>query len=263
MAGYRRDMSWDPDQYLRFADHRSRPGLELIARVPDNEPSYVVDLGCGTGNLTAVLAERWPDAEVVGIDSSPEMIERASTDHPSIQWNVGDIDTWLPDRPVDVIYSNATLHWLDAHHLLFPRLRGHLSNVGVLAVQMPDNWNAPTHQVPASILDGGFWRPEARDALMRDRLSSPSEYLEWAQPAQVDMWRTTYFQQMHGDDPVWAWVTGSLLRPVLAAFDDVERERFSSVCKRRYREEYRMAADGTTVVPFSRLFILAAADSVA
>jgi trans-aconitate 2-methyltransferase len=252
-------MAWDPDQYLRYADHRARPGRELIARIPDVEPSTVVDLGCGPGNLTAVLAERWPDAHVVGIDSSPEMIERAQADHPSIDWKVGDIGTWLPDRPVDVIYSNATLHWMDDHNLLFPRLRGHLSQKGALAVQMPDNWNAPTHQVPATILDEGFWKAEARDALMRDRLSKPADYLEWVQPAEVDIWRTTYFQQMHGDDPVWEWVNGSLLRPVLAEFDDIERERFSAVCRRRYRDAYRINASGITIVPFSRLFVIASA----
>lgn len=252
-------MSWDPDKYLQFADQRARPGLELIARVPDNKPSYVVDLGSGTGNLTAVLAERWPDAEVVGIDASPEMIERARTDHPSIAWRVGDVGTWLPDRPVDVIYSNATLHSMDDHEHLLPRLRGHLSDRGVLALQMPDNWGAPTHRVPATILDEGFWRVEAREALARDRLSTPDDYLQWVQPAEVDMWRTTYFQQMRGDDPVWEWVNGSLLRPVLAEFDDIERARFSAVCRRRYREAYRMNADGVTVVPFSRLFILATA----
>ena len=256
-------MSWDPDQYLQFADHRSRPGLELIRRIPDIEPTYVVDLGCGTGNLTAVLADRWPDAEVLGLDASPEMIERARTDHSSIEWQVGDIDTWLPDRPVDLIFSNAALHWVDRHDLLFSRLRGHLSDTGVLAVQMPDNWNSPTHQVPATILDEGFWRVEARDALVRDRVSEPDEYMQWVQPARVDAWRTTYFQQLTGDDPVWEWVTGSLLRPVLEAFEDVERNRFTAVCKRRYREEYRVRADGVTVVPFSRLFILAEADSSA
>ena len=252
-------MSWDPDQYLRFADLRTRPGLELIARIPDTNPSLVVDLGCGTGALTAVLAERWPQAEVIGIDSSREMIERARSEFPAIDWQVGDVNTWLPDRPVDVIFSNATLHWIDSHELLVPRLRGHLSDTGVLAVQVPDNWDAPTHRVPATILDEGFWRVEARDALMRDRLSTPAEYLQWVQPAEVDMWRTTYFQQMRGEDPVWEWVNGSVLRPVLAEFEDVERERFSAVCKRRYREAYPMTADGVTIVPFSRLFLLATA----
>lgn len=254
-------MTWDPDRYLRFADQRARPGLELIARIPDIDPSIIVDLGCGPGNLTAVLAERWPNAKVIGLDSSPEMIERARADYPSIDWRVGDIGTWLPDRPVDVIYSNAALHWMDDHDLLFPRLRGHLSDHGVLAVQMPDNWRAATHQVPASILDEGYWRIEAREALMRDRLSTPEQYLDWVQRADVDMWRTTYFQQMSGDDPVWEWVNGSLLRPVLAEFDEVERERFSAVCRRRYREAYRINGDGVTVVPFSRLFLLASAVS--
>jgi trans-aconitate 2-methyltransferase len=253
---YSRQMPWDPDRYLRFADHRARPGLELITRMPDVAASTVVDLGCGTGNLTAVLAERWPDAHVVGIDSSSEMIERARTDHPDIEWRVADVNTWLPEGPVDVIYSNATLHWMGDHDSLFGRLRSHVAAGGVIAVQMPDNWNAPTHRVPAIILDEGYWRPEALSALMRDRLSDPGDYVRWLQPADVDMWRTTYYQQLSGEDPVWTWVTGSLLLPVLAAFDDIEAERFSAVCRRRYREAYPQDAAGMTLMPFSRLFFV-------
>ena len=253
-------MKWDPDRYLRYADHRMRPGVELIARIPDVEARRIVDLGCGTGSLTALLAERWPTAEVVGIDSSREMVERARTDHPDLDIRSGNIDTWLPDRPVDIIFSNAALHWLDDHERLFRRLRSHLAPGGVLAVQMPDNWNAQTHQIPATILDEGYWRAEAREALIRDRLSDPVDYRRWVEPAAVDMWRTTYYQEFEGDDPVWEWVNGSLLRPVIEALEGVEADRFSAVCRRRYREAYRQQPDGITVVPFSRLFLIAVAD---
>ncbi len=252
-------MTWDPDRYLRFADDRARPGLELMARITMTDPSTVVDIGCGAGNLTAVLAERWPNADVSGFDASSEMISRATGDHPTIRFSVGDIATWEPDAPVDVLYSNATLHWLDEHEELFPRLMSYLAPGGVLAVQMPDNWAEPTHRVPAEILDAGSWPEGARAALLRDRLATPAEYLRWLAPGDTDLWRTTYFQRLTGADPVWTWVTGSVLRPVLAALDTDSAERFSEQCRQSYRDAYPADDSGTTVLPFSRLFMVSVA----
>ena len=256
---YAGPMPWDPDRYLRFADHRTRPGIELLTRIPDIEARQIVDLGCGTGNLTALLARRWPDANTTGIDSSEEMIERARRDHPALSWTIGSIETWDPDTRFDVIFSNAALHWVDGHEALFRRLRSFLADDGVLAVQMPDNWAAPTHRIPAGVLDGGDWPAGAGTALMRDRLSSPDLYARWLQPATVDMWRTTYFQELSGDDPVWEWVTGSVLRPVLANLDAASRDRFAQHCKALYREAYPPDSEGTTTLPFSRLFVIAQA----
>ena len=132
-------MPWDPDRYLRFVDHRTRPGLDLASRIPDIDACSIVDLGSGTGHLTALLAERWPEASILGIDSSEEMVERARLDHPSLKWVVGDVGTWQPKEPVDLLFSNAALHWVDDHAALFPRLRSYLADGGVMAVQMPDN----------------------------------------------------------------------------------------------------------------------------
>ena len=250
-------MAWDPTQYLRFANHRARPGLELIARIPDVGASEIVDLGCGTGNLTAMLADRWPEASVRGLDSSDSMIERARADHPGIDFTVEDIEGWEPSSAVDVLYSNATLHWLDDHSVLFPRLFGYVATGGVMAVQMPDNWQAPTHRVPADVLDGGGWPEAASAALMRDRLASVDDYAVWLTGAEVDMWRTTYYQRLEGPDPVWEWVTGSLLRPVLAELDGEDAARFEALCKERYRSAYPPGSDGITSLAFSRLFIVA------
>lgn len=251
-------MAWDPDHYLRFADHRARPGVELLSRLDHEEPGLIVDLGCGPGNLTALLAERWPGARVLGIDSSPEMIETARRDHPSIEWRVADVAEWEPDRPVDVLYSNAPLHWLDDHASLFSRLRSWIADPGgLLAVQMPDNWREPSHRIPAEILDDGSWPAPAVEALMRDRLSNPANYRRWIQPAAVDQWRTTYYQELTGPDPVWNWVTGSVLRPVLAALDPDDCERFAARCRQRYADAYPVDADGNVLLPFSRLFLVA------
>lgn len=252
-------MPWNPDHYLRFADHRRRPGIELLARIPDIEAGAIVDLGSGTGDLTSLLALRWPAADIVGIDSSIEMVERARHDHPSIRWSIDDIATWEPDRPLDLIFSNAALHWVDDHEAVFRRLRSYLTTDGVLAVQMPDNWDAPTHRIPADILDGGRWPRGARAALMRDRLSEPTAYVDWLQPATTDVWRTTYFQILNGDEPVWTWVTGSVLQPVLAELESADRARFADECRSRYVDAYPAAADGSVTMPFSRLFIVARA----
>lgn len=252
-------MPWDPDRYLRFADHRTRPGIELLSRVPDIEARQIVDLGCGTGSLTALLAQRWPEATTTGIDSSEEMIERARRDHPALNWTVSSVEAWDPDAHLDLIFSNAALHWVDDHKTLFRRLRSSLADGGVLAVQMPDNWAAPTHRIPADVLDSGDWPETARSALMRNRLARPDRYEQWVQPATVDMWRTTYFHQLGGVDAVWTWVTGSVLRPVLEHLDTEDRDRFSRSCRDRYRKAYPAGADGTTTLPFSRLFVIAQA----
>jgi trans-aconitate 2-methyltransferase len=248
---------WDPSRYLRFADHRTRPGIELITRVPDIDARTVVDLGCGTGHLTGALAERFPDARVIGVDSSNDMLAAAAFDHPGIEWVHTDISDWEPDAPVDLLFSNAALHWLDHHEELFPRLRRRTAEGGVVAIQMPANWGEPTHRVPAAILDDGTWPTAAVDALMRDRLASPADYRRWLQPAHVDLWETTYHQVLTGTDPVWVWVTGSVLRPVLEALDVDERDRFSDRCRSAYRAAYPDQGDGTTLVPFRRLFMVA------
>lgn len=250
-------MAWDPDHYLRFADHRLRPGYELLARIPDIAAGRIADLGSGTGRLTAALAARWPHAAVVGVDASAEMIDVARRDHPSIGFVRADIASWRPEEPLDVVFSNAALHWLDDHEQLFRRLRSFLSPAGVLAVQMPDNWAEPTHRIPAAVLDDGSWPSRARAALLRDRLADPAAYASWLQPAAVDLWRTTYYQRLSGDDPVWMWVTGSVLRPVLAALEAGDRERFGDLCRAGYRAAYPPAPDGSTTLAFSRLFLVA------
>ena len=252
-------MPWEPDVYLRFADHRERPGYEMLTRIPEIAPRSIVDLGCGTGTLTGALAARWPTATVVGIDSSAEMIAEASATPHDVEWHMTDITTWEPARPFDLIYSNATLHWLDDHQQLFPRLRSYLAPGGVLAVQMPDNWRAPTHRVLVDTIDNGDWPRAARDALMRDRLSAPGDYAQWVQPSEVDMWRTTYFQELEGEDPVWTWVSGSILVPVLAAMNATERSDFEHAVKNAYRMAYPQGPNNTTTVGFSRLFLVARA----
>ena len=252
-------MRWSPSQYLRFSDHRLRPGLELLARIPDIDPGVVFDLGCGPGNLTREIATRWPEARVVGVDSSVEMISKAKQDFPGIEFELGDIETWTPEHEVDLIFSNATLHWLEHHGRLFPRLFDFLRPGGVLAVQMPNNWSAPTHTVPKEILADARWSEEVRHLLPIDRVDEPGEYRRWLIDAasSFDIWQTTYYQELGGEDPVWEWTTGSLLRPVLAALDPTDREAFTEAVKAGYRNAYPSDHTGTVLLPFRRLFLIA------
>ena len=251
-------MKWDPDVYLRFADHRARPGVELMSRIGVDEPTTVLDLGCGTGSLTRLLKIRWPGARVVGVDSSSDMLDRARLDRSQpddIEWIHADIRTWEPSFEVDVVFSNATLHWLDDHSALFPRIASWTRRV--LAVQMPANWGAPTHQIPARILDEPGWPEEARSALMRDQVGPPESYREYLPGMRLDMWTTTYHQTLEGGDPVLTWVEGSVLRPVLDTLSEPHRTRFRERCAAEYRWAYPPLADGSTVLAFSRFFVVA------
>ena len=249
-------MNWDPDRYEQFSEVRLRPGLDLLERIGDIDPRTVVDLGCGTGTLTAILARRWPKAQVTGLDSSEQMLERTPTDAPNVTWERGDIASWQVNHPVGLIFSNAALHWLDDHARLFNRLVRALGAGGVLAVQMPDNWTEPTHRIPAAVLDEGDYPNEARRALLRDRVAREEDYRRWLGPdADCDIWSTTYNQELKGENPVLEWVRGSVLAPVSAALDDPTP--FLAECARRYKLAYPPQSDGATVLPFRRLFIVA------
>ena len=254
-------MAWDPRQYLRFGDERQRPGIELLARIPDVDAGTIFDLGCGPGNLTGLIADRWPGAEVVGVDSSPEMLDRARRHRPDLGWIEADIAAWRPDGPVDIVYSNAALHWLTDHAELFPRLLSFLRAGGVLAVQMPDNWHEPTHTVPSAMLDSGVWPAAAVGALTRDRVARPARYREMLRPGSrsIDMWETVYHQVLEpapGSHPVLEWVKGSFLRPVLEALDGPARAAFEQACATGYASAYPPEPDGTVVLPFRRLFMV-------
>lgn len=249
--------SWDAVQYGMFSGQRMRPGLDLLARIPTADPQVVVDLGCGTGSLTQVLSQKWPRAQVIGVDASPEML-RGAPMASGITWQKADIDDWQPDEPVDVIYSNAALHWVGDHARLFPRLLGYVKPGGCLAVQMPDNWDQPSHTIPEQMLESSEWPEAARAAFLRHPVAAVSEYRRWLQAATLlDIWRTTYYQTLVGENPVLEWVRGSMLAPVLKAMDHQTRALFEARLAEVYRAAFSPEADGTSLFPFSRLFMVA------
>lgn len=251
---------WDPSQYLAYADLRARPALELLARVPLDAPRTVVDLGCGPGNVTRRLAERWPAARVVGIDHSREMVARARAEPSAVEWLCADVSDWSPGAPVELVYSNATLHWVAGHAELFPRLFDAVAPGGVLAVQMPLSFDLPSHRLMRETLAEEPFGDEAlRAAVGRRWVEDASFYYDALAPraARIDVWETEYLQVLEGDDPVLEWVSGTGLRPILNGLEGEERERFLARYRERLRGAYPRRADGRTLYPFRRLFFVA------
>ncbi len=251
---------WDPAQYLRFADARLRPALDLLAQVPLAAPARVVDLGCGPGTVTRILKARFPDAAVLGIDGSGPMLAKARETAPDCRFVQADFATFAPEAPPDLIYSNAALHWTGGHARLFPRLLGLLAPGGVLAVQMPAMHDAPLRRVQLAVAAGGPWAARLRDTpgTARDILTA-GEYWDILRPhaASLEIWETTYLHPLTGEDPVVEWAAGSSLRPFLAALEEDQRAAFRAAYAAALRPHYPRRADGTTLLPFRRLFLLA------
>lgn len=250
-------MSWDPDHYLRYADERTRPALELAARI-EASPRRVVDLGCGPGNSTGVLAARWPKAEIEGLDSSPEMIESAKRSKVPARFFVSGIETWKPSEPYDVVYSNATFQWLADHPSLLPRLMHAVADDGSFAFQVPRNQDAPSHVLMREVGASGSWAAKLKDVRGVSVLS-PEAYYGILSPLAraLDIWETEYLHVLEGDDPVYRWVGATGLRPYAQALEEEERGAFLAAYRARLREAYPKRADGKTLFPFKRLFVVA------
>lgn len=252
-------MSWDPAQYLRFADLRLRPALDLLARVELEGASTVVDLGCGPGNVTRLIARKFPHAEVIGIDSSAAMLAKAAETPSTVIWQQGDIGAVTPTQPVDIIYSNAALHWLDDHASLFPRLMLAVRPGGILAVQMPRNHAAPSHAEMVAIASSGPWADKLKPVLRPSPVAPPEVYYDMLAPlaARLDIWETVYGQVLEGDDPVVEWNKSTGLRPILEALREPELSQFLAAYRARMAAAYPKRADGRTFFPFRRLFLVA------
>ena len=260
-------ITWDPQAYLRAADERARPFLDLVARVEATAPRRVVDLGCGPGNLTALLGERWPGAELHAVDSSPDMV--AATRSTGIDAVLGDVTRWTPGPHDDVVVCNAVLQWVPGHDELLRRWATALALGGWLAFQVPGNFAAPSHVLIRGHADDPRWRDRLHDAagdtpgpgLLRgeDAVLDPARYAEIlaGTGCEVDAWETTYLHRLTGPDPVLAWVTGTALRPVRTALTDAEWAEFTAELAPRLRAAYPARADGTTWFPFRRLFAVA------
>lgn len=245
--------TWNPKQYLRFGDERARPFLELTARIGAVEPRRVADLGAGPGTQTALLAERWPGAEVTAVDSSPEMIAHART-VPGLVAELGDLRTWEPAGELDVLVTNAALQWVPGHLELLPRLTAMLAPGGWFAMQVPGNFEEPSHALRRELADEEPFGTQLHD-IAGPASHDATTYLTALQDLglEVDAWETTYLHVLHGVDPVFEWVSGTSARPVLQALPEPLREQFADEFKARLRKAYPDTGHGVAL-PFRRIF---------
>ncbi|MDX3663966.1 trans-aconitate 2-methyltransferase [Streptomyces sp. ID05-26A] len=243
---------WDPAQYLAFADHRARPFYELVGRVRADEPRRVVDVGCGPGNLTSSLSQRWPSAVVEAFDSSPEMVEAARA--AGVDARVDDVTTWKPLPDTDVVVSNAVLQWVAEHPSIVSGWAAALPAGAWLAFQVPGNYADPSHRLIREVAGEGLAHVFRADKPVLD----PVEYADLLGGCStVDVWETTYVQRLSGQDPVLEWVSGTALRPVRAALSSADWDAYVAELAPRLREAYPQRADGTTWFPFRRIFAVA------
>lgn len=257
---------WNPALYLRFADERTRPAAELLARVPLAQARHVVDLGCGPGNSTELLAQRFPGAQVLGIDHSPAMLQAARERLPGITFSQADIATWSPPagQPAcDLIYANASLQWVGRHEQLIARLFAALAPAGVLAIQMPDNLHEPSHRLMREVAGLPQFAPHLGDAAgVRAPILAPQAYYDLLaapglQVATIDVWHTVYQHVMESPAAITLWLSATGLKPFVEALPEALRAQFIAEYERRVDAAYGPRADGRRLLAFPRLFIVA------
>lgn len=254
-------MKWDPARYVQFGDYRNRPFFDLVGRIQAGKPRVVVDLGCGPGNLTATLAERWPKAEVIGLDSSEEMLRHAAAETmlPNLTFSLGQISEWVPSAGIDVVVTNAALQWVPGHVELLKKWLDALEPGAWFALQVPGNFNAPSHALMRELAESASWADRLSGILRHgDAVGEPVDYLKVMLDAgcEADAWETTYYQVLQGENAVLEWVRGAGLRPVLAALPPEEAVEFEAEYSALLDAAYPATGHGT-VFPFRRTFAVA------
>jgi trans-aconitate 2-methyltransferase len=251
---------WSARQYLKFEDERTRPPRDLLAQVPLARPHRVVDLGCGPGNSTELLVERFPQSEIVGLDSSPDMLRKARERLPQCSFVEADIATWKPEPGTDLIFGNAVMQWLPDHPAIMRRMLEGMAPGGVLAIQMPDNTREPALRFQREVGDSGSWKdhPEIK-AAPRDDLPTPEYYYDLLKPAcsHIDIWHSIYNHVMASPQAITEWFKGSSLQPFLSPLDSAAREQFLAAYTAKIVGAYKPRFDGKVLLRFPRLFILA------
>lgn len=251
---------WSARQYVKFEDERTRAARDLLARVPLENPREVVDIGCGPGNSTELLAERYAGARVTGMDASPDMLAAARKRLPKLDFVEGDVASWKPQRPADLIYGNAVFQWVPDRDRVFARLMGELNAGGVLALQMPDNRGEPSHVAMDEAAKAGPWSQAYRGREPgRGMLPPPSHYYDLLAPlsARIDIWHTIYYHPLADAAAIVEWVKATGLRPYLDPLSESERADFLNDYQARIARAYPPLADGKVLLRFPRLFIVA------
>ncbi len=250
---------WSAGQYLKFEDERTRPARDLLARVPLAKAGKIADLGCGPGNSTELLLERFPDAEVIGIDSSPAMLTAARKRLPQCRFIEADIGQWRSEQGTDLLFANAVFHWVPDHAKVLARLAGALAPGGVLAIQMPDNLEEPLHVLAAQAAIDGPWAARlARAAEVREEILDPARYYDVLKPgmSRVDIWRTVYHHPLDGPEGIVEWNRSTGLRPFLDRLDNETQKAFLADYTCRIAGAYPRHPDGKVLLRFPRIFII-------
>lgn len=254
-------MAWSPAQYLKFEDERTRPARDLLAQVPLNEPALAIDMGCGPGNSTELIAERFPQARVEGMDSDENMLVAARKRLPGLTFSHGDLETWLPAAKADLLYANAVFQWVPNQLAVLKRLMADgLKPGGVLAIQMPDNLSEPTHRLMEETALSGPWADRFADgAARRPPLLAPETYLNALTPlsGKIDVWHTIYYHRLANAEAIVEWVKGTGLRPWLDELEAKDRPAYLAAYTAAIRDAYPPLEDGRVLLHFPRLFIVA------
>jgi trans-aconitate 2-methyltransferase len=256
--------SWNTKTYSKFLDLRTEPARDLLAALPDSfQPNLAYDLGCGPGNSTILLKERWPHAKIIGLDSSLNMLKDAKAFYPDIHFVEGDIANFVPTEKMDLLFANASLQWLNAHEILIPKLLQYIKTGGMFGIQMPNNFHSPSHQVSIRLLQSNAsWQPLLKE-LRYGLLSQPFYELPWyydlltqAGASRLRLWETVYFQEMPDYQGIFDWVKGTGLRPVLSSMDAQNQAKFSEAYLEAISKEYPLQSNGKVLLPFRRIFMM-------
>lgn len=251
---------WRPEDYLRFNDERSRPARDLLARIPLKDPELVYDLGCGPGNSTALLLEAYPKAKLVGLDTSAAMLAKARKDLPQVEFREADIASWPGDANADLLFANASFQWVPSHASVLLRLLKGLRVGGVLALQMPDNLNEPSHRLMRETAESGPWAKALRHAAgSREVIRTPNEYYTLLKPhcRNLDMWNMAYNHVLDGVQGIVDFVSTTGLRPYLDPLDAAMRGQFIDAYRTRLAEAYPAISGGKILMKFPRIFLVA------
>jgi trans-aconitate 2-methyltransferase len=251
---------WNPEQYLKFDEERTRPSIDLVARIPIDNPSSIIDIGCGPGNSTQVLARRWPGCKIVGVDNSPAMIERAKKDYPRQEWRILDAGKDEIEGTFEIVFSNATIQWIPNHADLLKKFHGLLTKKGIIAIQIPLFWDMPIGKTIANIATSERWSPLTGRVSDLFSIHDPSYYYDKLSElsGSIDIWVSDYFHVLDSHVSIFEMIRSTGLRPYLERLrTEQEKNEFEGAVLREIARDYPLQKNGRVLFPFKRLFFVA------